>query len=139
MRADSASAGSVFAIRSATLTMTSSPTCMPNVSLMTCSRSISRYRMMCESGAVAAPSTPLACRSNAWRVMRPVLLSYCAWMMLVERFASISATRVCCTSKSCALGGLKSASTPMTRSEVCRIGHARILYGAATSVATLEI
>ena len=38
-----------------------------------------------------------------------------------------------------ALGGLNRASTPITRSDGCRTGHARILYGAATLLATLEM
>ena len=39
--------------------------------------------------------------------------------------------RVWCGSKSAALDGLNNASTPIVRSELWRMGHARILYGAA--------
>ena len=91
------------------------------------------------SAVLDAPIKAKAWRSNAWRVMRPVPESYCARMILVARLASTSAMRVCATSKSGALGGLNIASTPMTRSERWRTGQARILYGAATSVATFEI
>ena len=76
MRAESAAAGSAFAMHSATLAMTSSPTCIPKVSLMTCRRSMSRYRMQCVPAAPAAASRVAACRSKAWRVMSPVLESY---------------------------------------------------------------
>ena len=47
MRADERRFGQRLPRHSATLTITSSPTCMPKVSLMTCSRSMSRYRMQC--------------------------------------------------------------------------------------------
>ena len=117
MRADSAGGASAFDKHSATLTITSSPTCMPKVSLMTCNRSISRYRMLCVAVSGEEASSTLACRSNEWRVMSPVLESYCAWMMTVTFFASNSATRVWCESKSCALAGLNSARTPITRSD----------------------
>ena len=39
-------------------------------------------------------SNEAAWRSNAWRVINPVLESYCAWMMTVTFFASSSASRV---------------------------------------------
>jgi len=42
IRADNAPLGKDLAMHSATLTITSSPTCMPKVSLITCSRSMSR-------------------------------------------------------------------------------------------------
>ena len=42
----------------------------------------------------------VACRSKACRVISPVLESYCAWMMIVAFFASSSAMRVWCASKS---------------------------------------
>ncbi len=51
--------------------------------------------MMWVLGDLAATrAAPNAWRSNAWRVISPVLESYCAWMMLVARFASTSAMRV---------------------------------------------
>jgi len=127
MRADNAPGGRVLAMRSATLTMTSSPTCMPNVSLMTCSRSMSRYKMICApAGGGAASTLP--------RVTLECLAGHEAGAGVVLRLDDVGRTLCqhfgdsrCCKSKSCALGGLNSASTPMTRSEWCRIGHANIL------------
>ena len=94
IRADRAAGGSPLARHSATLTITSSPTCMPKVSLITCSRSMSRYRMLCATSGVPEENRTAACRSKAWRVMSPVLGSYCAWMTMVARLASSSAIRV---------------------------------------------
>ncbi len=50
--------------------------------------------MQCCPGSAAEPSNEAAWRSNAWRVISPVLASYCAWMMTVTFFARSSATRV---------------------------------------------
>ena len=45
---------------------------------------MSRYKNDVRSAAPAAPrAAPSAWRSNAWRVISPVLASYCAWMMIV--------------------------------------------------------
>ena len=84
-------------------------------------------KCVCVGAGAGVASRAPTWRSKACRVINPVLESYCAWMMMVAFFASSSAMRVWCASKSSALGGLNSARTPITRSDGCRTGHARIL------------
>jgi len=91
--------------------------------------------MICVCAEVAA-SSAAAWRSNAWRVIRPVLESYLslndAGRPLRQHFGNARLMQI----EIRRARRLNRASTPMTRSEGCRKGQAKILYGAATSLAT---
>ena len=121
-------AAAPLARHSATLTITSSPTCMPKVSLITCSRSMSRYRMLCadQRGAGGEQDGRPAVRRHGASSARcsgrtaPGSRWWRAWPA-APRFASDAGR------SPAQLGGLNSASTPMTRSDGWRIGQARIL------------